>query len=88
MPAKRVNLSPPPPPPPTQNWEHCGSFFWIKHCLELVLSVASLDQPITPGPQTPQLPSVASVGPAQTSLTRDVPEPPAISSQLPEVLSH
>ena len=19
----------------TQNWEHCGGFFWIKHCLEV-----------------------------------------------------
>ena len=19
----------------TQNWEHCGSFFWVKHCIEV-----------------------------------------------------
>ena len=72
-------------PPSMQNWEHCGGYFWIKHCLELILTVAALDQPILPAPPTPQLPSIASVGPAQTSLTHDVPEPPAISSQLPEV---
>ena len=50
------------------------------------MAVSSPDQPVTPAPLTPQLPSVASVGPAQSSLSHDVPEPPAISSQLPEVL--
>ena len=53
--------------------------------LQLVLAVASMDVRIQASPSTPRLPSISSVGPTQTTLTHDVTEPPAISSQLPEV---
>ena len=82
-----LSLSHPPslPPYPPQNWEHCGPYFWIKHCLELILSVANPDLPLQPSPSSPLLPSISSIGPVQTSMTRDVPEPPAITMHLPEV---
>ena len=50
-----------------------------------MLNVAALEQPMHSIPGTPQLPSISTVGPTQTSLPHDVPEPPIISSQLPEV---
>ena len=70
----------------SQNWEHCGGYFWIKHCIELVLAVAVTDSPIKCCQGTPLLPSLGFFGSSHATLPHDVNEPPIISSQLPEEL--
>ena len=52
---------------------------------QLVLIVSELDCPIQTSADTPHFPSISYAGPVHTPQAHDVTEPPAISSQLPEV---
>ena len=45
----------------SQNWESMGPHFWIKQCLELVMSTASAATPVTNCSPISHLPSVTSV---------------------------
>lgn len=45
----------------SQNWEHMQSHYWIKQCIELLLSVAVVNQNIQSSSQMNLLPSVCSV---------------------------
>ena len=49
------------------------------------MSVADLESPVQSSNGTPRFPSILVVGPAHTPQAHDVTEPPAISSQLPDV---
>ncbi|XP_019851030.1 PREDICTED: transformation/transcription domain-associated protein [Amphimedon queenslandica] len=70
----------------SQNWEHCGGHFWIKQCIELIISVGNLEMPLKVSPMSPVLPCISSICPTTTPLVHDVSEPPTITSQLPEEL--
>ncbi|XP_064401908.1 transformation/transcription domain-associated protein-like isoform X2 [Halichondria panicea] len=70
----------------SQNWEHCGSYFWVKHCIDLVLTAGSHEDLINHSPSSPRLPCISSISHITTTVTTDVTEPPAISTQLPEEL--
>ena len=45
----------------TQNWEHMGSHYWIKQCLELLLNVVQPDRTMTCSSMYSRLPSCSSV---------------------------
>ena len=45
----------------SQNWESMGPHYWIKQCLELVMSTAASAMPVTNSSPTSHLPSVTSV---------------------------
>ena len=45
----------------SQNWESMGPHYWIKQCLELVMSTASASTPVTNCSPVSHLPSVTSV---------------------------
>ena len=45
----------------SQNWESMGPHYWIKQCLELVMSTASSAMPVTNSSPSSHLPSVTSV---------------------------
>ena len=45
----------------TQNWEFIGPHFWIKQCIELLLTVADCDQPVKMVSETTALPFVSSL---------------------------
>jgi transformation/transcription domain-associated protein len=45
----------------SQNWESMGPHYWIKQCLELVMSTASAATPVTNCSPTSHLPSVTAV---------------------------
>ena len=49
------------------------------------MSSVDLDSPVQASSGTPRFPSILFVGPAHTPQAHDVTEPPAISSQLPDV---
>ncbi|KAL5497639.1 hypothetical protein EMCRGX_G014148 [Ephydatia muelleri] len=49
----------------SQNWEHCGGYFWIKHCIELVLAVVVADNPIKCCQGTPSSPVLGSLLPEE-----------------------
>ncbi len=51
------------------------------------MMVCDLESSIKTSPETPRFPSISYSGPIQTPQAHDVTEPPAISSQLPEVSS-
>ena len=52
---------------------------------QLLIMVALIDTPMKASSSSPLLPSISSMGPANTPLAHDVTEPPAITSQPPEV---
>ena len=45
----------------SQNWESMGPHYWIKQCLELVMSTAASAMPVTNSSPSSHLPSVTSV---------------------------
>ena len=49
------------------------------------MMVSELDSGVRTASETPRFPSISYSGPIQTPQAHDVTEPPAISSQLPEV---
>ena len=55
------------------------------HIPQLLLMVGMIDGPVRASTSSPLLPSITSIGPASTPLAPDVTEPPAITSQPPEV---
>ena len=52
---------------------------------QLLMMVGLIDSPIKAASSSPIFPSIMSVGPTNTPLAHDVTEPPAITSQPPEV---
>ena len=45
----------------TQNWEHMGSHYWIKQCLELLLNIVQTDRKMLCSSSYSRLPSCTSV---------------------------